>query len=69
MYIPYWEYEMILRECENIAEEEKKSQEEEQGKYGNPSLNHIQHQSNQMMRGYQNRMPSIPSMPKIPTKI
>lgn len=67
MKLPYWEYEMTLKECEEIAEEEKKQQEEQQdGKYNAPSMSQYQRQQSQMMRGYQNRIPSMPAMPKIP---
>lgn len=66
MKMPYWEYEMTLKECENIADEEKKMQEDEQNKYKTPSISQYQRQSNQMMNGYQSRIPSMPSIPKIP---
>lgn len=68
--MPFWEYEMTLKECENIVEEEKeeekKNQEDGQGRYKVPSMNQYQRQSNQMMKGYQHQMPSIPSMPRMP---
>lgn len=67
----FWEYEMTIKECEELADEEKKQQEEQEGKYHSPSMSQYQHQQGQMMRGYQNlygRMPkmSTPAMPKIP---
>lgn len=70
--MPYWEYELTIKECERIAEEEKKQQEEQEGKYKTPNMSQYQRQQSQMMRGYQGnygRMPSIsptPAMPKIP---
>ena len=67
--MPYWEFEMTVKECEEIAEEEKRQHEEQEGKYRPPSMNNYQYQHNQMMRGYQNsygRMSSMPSMPKMP---
>jgi len=68
--MPFWEYEMTLKECENIVEEEKeaekKNQEDGQGRYKVPSINQYQHQSSQMMKGYQHQIPSIPSMPRMP---
>ena len=67
MCMPYWEYELTMKECEKIAEEEKKQQDAQQGKYRPPSMNQYQRQTNQMMHGYQNRTPSMPSMPKIQT--
>jgi hypothetical protein len=75
MRMPYWEYELTIKECERIAEEEKKKHEEQEGKYRTPSMSQYQRQQNQMMRGYQNNygsygrmpsMPSAPAMPKIP---
>ena len=70
MCMPFWEYEMTLKECENIVEEEKeeekKNQEDGQGRYKVPSINQYQRQSNQMMKGYQHQIPSIPSMPRMP---
>ena len=65
MRMPYWEFEMTVKECEEIAEEEKKQQEEQEGKYRPPSMNSYQRQQNQMMRGYQSRMPSMPAMPRM----
>lgn len=68
--MPYWEFEMTIKECEAIAEEEKRQQEEQEGKYRPPSTRSYQQQSRDMMRGYNNsgfgRMPSMPSMPKMP---
>lgn len=68
MRMPYWEYEMTIKECENIVEEEKKQQEEQDSKYGTPSMSQYQRQQNQMMRRYGKMpsMPSAPAMPKIP---
>ena len=65
MRMPYWEFEMTVKECEEIAEEEKKQQEEQEGKYKTPNANNYQQRSREMMRGY-GRMPSMPSMPKMP---
>ena len=62
----YWEYEMTVKECEKIAEEEKKRQEEQQD--GQPGAKGYQSQANRMMRSYQSQMPRIPNptMPKMP---
>ena len=65
MRMPYWEYEMTIKECEALAEEEKKQQEEQEGKYKPPSMGQYQKQSQNMMRGA-GGMPSMPSMPKMP---
>lgn len=64
--MPYWEFELTMKECEKIAEEEKKQQEEKQGEYKPPSMGQYHRQADQMMNKYQNRMPSIPSTPKMP---
>ena len=64
--MPFWEYEMSIKECEKIAEEEKKQQEDESGKYNmhnyNPS--NYQKQANRMMSNQ--KMPSMPKMPSVP---
>ena len=63
----FWEYEMTLKCCEELAEEEKKNSEEQESKY---SPHKYQRQAQQMTRGYNNsmpKMPSIPSMPKMPS--
>jgi hypothetical protein len=64
--MPYWEFELTLKECEKIAEEDKKRQEDENGQYSPPNMNQYQRQTNQMMRTYQSKLPSIPSAPKMP---
>ena len=66
MCMPYWEFELTLKECEKIAEEDKKRQEDENGQYSPPNMNQYQRQTNQMMRTYQSKLPSIPSAPKMP---
>lgn len=67
--MPYWEWEMYREECQNIAEEEKKRQEEQEKGHSIPNY---QAQANRMMRGYGGtpKMPSMgsmPSMPKMPS--
>lgn len=64
--MPYWEFELTLKECEKIAEEEKKRQEDENDQYTPPSMNQYQRQTDRMMRSYQSRLPSTPSLPKLP---
>lgn len=71
--MPYWEFEMTIKECEAIAEEEKKKHEEQEGKYGRMNPKAYQRQTRDMMRGYNTgsngfgRMPSMPSMPSTPS--
>lgn len=67
MRMPYWEFELTLKECEKIAEEEKKRQDEDQqGGYKPPNMNQYQRQTNQLMHNYQTHLPSVPSVPKMP---
>jgi len=61
--MPYWEYEMTLQECQKIADEEKK-QEENQGGAGAESYSKYRKQTESMMKGP--RMPSVPKMPSMP---
>lgn len=62
--MPYWEYEMTLKECERIADEEKKRQEEENKAYGNSSSpRNYQNQVNRMMS--HSNIPKMPSMPRM----
>lgn len=65
MIMPYWEFELTRKECERIAEEEKKKQDEQQDEYQPPNMGQYNRQANQMMNRYQGRMPSTPKMPKL----
>ena len=66
--MPFWEYELSIKECEKMVEEEKKRQEEDNDKYGqyrdkfNPRS--YQNQAQRMMNNQ--KLPSMPSMPKMP---
>lgn len=65
--MPYWEYEMTLKECEKIAEEEKKQHEEESNKNQMSGFrpSDYRRQADRMMHQNSFKMPSMPSMPKI----
>ena len=65
MIMPYWEFELTRKECERIAEEEKKKQDEQQDEYQPPNMGQYNRQANQMMNRYQGRMPSTPKIPKL----
>lgn len=59
--LPYWEYEMMMKEMNETADKENKGQEE--GKYDPKHyMDHAMSSSNKMMSSH---MPKMPSMPKI----
>ena len=61
----YWEYEMSVKECEKIVEEEKKQQEEsEKGNGSRYNPHSYQNRADHMMKGY--RTPAMPKMPQMP---
>lgn len=65
--MPYYEYEFLLEDIKEFAEEEKKRNKEQEDKYGNMS-------PNSMLKSAQRSMPSIKppggsssfKMPKVP---
>lgn len=65
--MPYYEYEFLLEDIKEFAEEEKKRNREQEDKYGNMS-------PNSMLKSAQRSMPSIKppggsssfKMPKVP---
>lgn len=59
----YWEYEMSVKECEKIVEEEKKQQEDSE-KSHNYNPRSYQNRADHMMKGY--RTPAMPKMPQMP---
>ena len=65
--MPFWEWEISRKQAEDMAEEEKKQQEEQSKGH---SMTNYQAQARRMMPNpYNNgvpRMPSMPSMPRMP---
>lgn len=70
--MPAWEYELFLKEINNIVKEENKRNQQEMDKAGYKDVkkmsdpNYSQRMANKHMSSMNNfKMPSMPSMPKL----
>ena len=70
--MPAWEYELFLKEINNIVKEENKRNQQEMDKAGYKDVkkmsdpNYSQRMTNKHMSSMNNfKMPSMPSMPKL----
>lgn len=67
--MPAWEYELFLKEINNLIKEENEKNQKDQDKHGYNDMKkmanprYIQNMSNKSMKGM--NMPSMPKMPKI----
>lgn len=64
--MPFWEFELYMKELEKLVKEENEQQQSEYEKSGaGEMMNNMR--SGKMMKGMNNMKPQMPTMPKMPS--